>query len=337
MAAPLKNIPTTIITGFLGVGKTTAITELLRHKPAGQSWAVLINEFGEIGVDGALVQGQHSEENGIHVREVPGGCMCCAAGLPMQVGLNHLLIRARPDRLLIERTGLGHPEEVLQVLSTLYREVLDVRQVLTLVDARHLSDPRYTENDTFNQQIAIADCVIGNKSDLYQPEDSQRLRAYVQRHGRARARVLLTTQGHLPLSLLDQEADAPPVLDPEQSAHSHHHHSKHEPPVLADDAPLPACGYLKAENTGEGHRSVGWRFSPGKLFHHDRLFSFLSGLDAERVKAVFLTDKGAFGYNLAADALSEIVLHACDESRIEIISQRIDPDWETQLWQCLVD
>ena len=76
-----------------------------------------MNEFGEIGVDGSLYQGQHSEENGVFIREVPGGCMCCAAGLPMQIALGLLLGQAKPDRLLIEPTGLGHPVEVLQVLT----------------------------------------------------------------------------------------------------------------------------------------------------------------------------------------------------------------------------
>ena len=68
----------------------------------------------------ACLTGQHSEEQGVFIREVPGGCMCCAAGLPMQVALNQLIARAKPDRLLIEPTGLGHPKEVLQVLSADY-------------------------------------------------------------------------------------------------------------------------------------------------------------------------------------------------------------------------
>ncbi|MCW9018042.1 MAG: hypothetical protein OQJ89_13815, partial [Kangiellaceae bacterium] len=110
-------IPTSIITGFLGVGKTTTILNLLKSKPSNERWAVLVNEFGEIGIDGSLFKGQQSEENGIFIREVPGGCMCCAASLPMQIALNRLLAYAKPDRLLIEPTGLGHPLEVLDVLS----------------------------------------------------------------------------------------------------------------------------------------------------------------------------------------------------------------------------
>ena len=334
MAAPLRNIPTNIITGFLGVGKTTAIMHLLQNKPAGQRWAVLVNEFGEIGVDAGLVQGQLSEESGVYVREVPGGCMCCAAGLPMQVGLNHLLTRSRPDRLLIEPTGLGHPKEVLHVLSSQYREVLDVQQILTLVDARHLSDQRYTSNDTFNQQIAIADRVIGNKSELYQPEDKQRLQRYVQQNGRPTASVLFATNGQLDTSVLDRTA-AMPLAAGNDSATHHHAHEHPEPSVLAADTPLPACGYLKAENNGEGYCSVGWRFKADRIFRHDCLFGVLSGIEAERVKAFFLTDKGVFGYNMASGTLTETQLQDCAESRIEIIGRTLDENWEAQLLQCL--
>ena len=111
----IQHVPTNVITGFLGVGKTTAIQHLLASKPAHERWAVLVNEFGEVGVDGALFGPEQGGE--VFVREVPGGCMCCAAGLPMQVALNQLLAKARPHRLLIEPTGLGHPREVLETLS----------------------------------------------------------------------------------------------------------------------------------------------------------------------------------------------------------------------------
>lgn len=88
----IHGVPTNIITGFLGVGKTSAILHLLKSKSEGERWAVLVNEFGEIGVDGALFEGQHANAGEVFIREVPGGCMCCAAGLPMQVALNQLLL-----------------------------------------------------------------------------------------------------------------------------------------------------------------------------------------------------------------------------------------------------
>ena len=96
----ISNVPTNIITGFLGAGKTTAILHLLQHKPANERWAVLVNEFGEIGVDGSLFQGQFSQEHGVYIKEVPGGCMCCTAGLPMQIALSLLLTKAKPASLV---------------------------------------------------------------------------------------------------------------------------------------------------------------------------------------------------------------------------------------------
>ena len=125
--SPILAVPTNIITGFLGAGKTTTILNLLKYKPANERWAILVNEFGEIGVDGSLVQGNAGTDTNIHIREVPGGCMCCAAGLPMQIALSQLLRRARPHRLLIEPTGLGHPLEVLRTLSSDHnREILSI-------------------------------------------------------------------------------------------------------------------------------------------------------------------------------------------------------------------
>jgi len=75
-----------LITGFLGSGKTTLLCHLLAARPAGEKWAVLVNEFGEIGIDGALLA-----DRGATLKEIPGGCLCCVNGLPMQVGLNMLL------------------------------------------------------------------------------------------------------------------------------------------------------------------------------------------------------------------------------------------------------
>jgi G3E family GTPase len=327
----IQSVPTNIITGFLGVGKTSAILQLLQTKPNNERWAVLVNEFGEIGIDGALVQGQQSEQQGVFIREVPGGCMCCAAGLPMQIALNQLLANAKPDRLLIEPTGLGHPKEVLEVLSAeYYEDVLSIHKTLTLVDARKLIDPRYTEHETFNQQIAIGDLVIGNKQDLYQDEDKARLANYVKKLGQSHAEVIFTQQGEIPFSLLEGKTQS--YQKPEHSHHHHHHDSK----PLAADLPIPEQGFLFAQNEGEGFQSAGWRFSPDKVFNYQKLFSLLTGLCAERMKAVFITDEGVVGYNLTSDALTEIQLDDCLESRIEVISDEVDKSFETQLLACLL-
>jgi G3E family GTPase len=321
-------IPTNIITGFLGVGKTSAILNLLKIKPADERWAILVNEFGEIGVDGSLLQGQHSEGQQVYIREVPGGCMCCAAGLPMQIALNQLLTRARPHRLLIEPTGLGHPIEILEILTAdYYREVLSVQKTLTLVDARKLEDPRYTQHKIFNQQISIADIVIGNKKDLYNEQHFTNLREYIKPLTIPTIDIIFSEQGKIPVDFL-----AGPTA---VSVHAEYDH--HDEPSAKDviHDSIPECGYLKAVNKGEGFYSVGWRFEPNKIFNRGMLFSFLKHINAERMKAVFITNEGVFGYNLTSDALTETALDECLESRIEIIASSINNDWEATLFTCI--
>ncbi|USE02997.1 GTP-binding protein [Vibrio sp. SCSIO 43133] len=326
---PITGVPTNIITGFLGVGKTSAILSLMKDKPENERWAILVNEFGEIGIDGSLVQGQHKDKQQVFIREVPGGCMCCAAGLPMQIALNQLLSEARPDRLLIEPTGLGHPKEVLEVLSTEhYRQVLSLQKTVTLVDARRLSDSRYTQHDTFNQQISIADTIVGNKFDLYQQGDSEKLTTYVAKVGRPNTKVIFAKHGAIPLSEFEGETSIH-----QHPPHHHHHHSQSKPLVSEQD--LPESGFLKAENEGEGFQSVGWRFSPDKVFNRQKLILLLVELDVERMKAVFITEDGIFGYNLTSDGLTEVVLDDYFESRIELISDTIDDTFEEQLLSCL--
>jgi G3E family GTPase len=332
MNSKLKQIPTNIITGFLGVGKTSSILHLLKHKPDNERWAVLVNEFGEIGIDGSLMQGQHSENSGVFIQEVPGGCMCCAAGLPMQVALNQLLTKAKPDRLLIEPTGLGHPVEILQILSDkFYQQILKVEKILTLVDARNLTDSRYTEHDTFNQQISIADIVVANKHDLYQGDELATLESYVKKIVKSNITVSFTEQGRIDPQWLQGETAA-------IARHAHHHHHGSNNPELnpldLNRMNIPEAGFIKAENEGEGFSSIGWRFDSHKVFNRKKLHVFLTGLNAERMKAVFITEQGIFGYNLTSDALTEIELDEAMESRVEIIAYERDPQWQEALLEC---
>lgn len=257
----ISGVATNIITGFLGVGKSSAILHLLKHKANNERWAVLVNEFGEIGIDGSLLEGQHSRNEGVYIREVPGGCMCCAAGLPMQIALNQLLSKARPDRLLIEPTGLGHPKEVLEVLSgTYYNDALSLQKIICLVDARKLSDKRYTEHDTFRQQIAIADTLVANKQDLYKADELEQLRNYAKQYGRSQAQVTSSKYGALDPSLLEGPTAA-------KAQNHHHHHDSNK--ILAADLAMPESGFLKACNQGEGFVSTGWRISPEHVFNYN--------------------------------------------------------------------
>lgn len=317
----IQSVPTNIITGFLGSGKTTLITHLLQHKPAGERWAVLINEFGSAGVDGSLLSGTQADDGQVFIKEVPGGCLCCAAGLPAQIAINSLLARARPQRLLIEPTGLGHPREILELLqSEHYRSVIDLRATLTLVDARKASDPRYTRHETFRQQLEVADVIIASKADLYSGADREQLQNMLSDMNCAAAnRVVESVQGDIPLALLEAPARA--------AASSNNNRLNALSTMLSSTpaadigpAPLfPAAGYLTSSNRGDGFVSYAWVFSPDKTFRFRPVLSLLSSVRAERLKAVLITDQGVIGYNCADDVSTELVLDDAADSRIEII------------------
>ncbi|MCG7546808.1 GTP-binding protein [Pseudoalteromonas sp. Of7M-16] len=326
---PITAIPTNIITGFLGVGKTSAITHLLSHKPENERWAILVNEFGEIGIDGNLLSKPKDQQ--VFIREVPGGCMCCASGLPMQIALNQLLKEANPHRLLIEPTGLGHPLEVLQLLSNhYYQQLLSLEKVITLVDARNLEDKRFTDHPTFNQQISISDVIVGNKLDLYNAHHKTTLENYLADKNFNDKTVQFCSHGQLDprwLSGQTQNTTKPPC-------HHHHHHQTDSSRDINAE-PFPEEGFLSAQNEGEGFASVGWRFAPDQIFDRAKLRTFITGVDALRLKAVFITAQGIFGYNKTADGTTEIELDECSESRIEVIGNRICPDIEATLLDCL--
>ena len=332
----IQAVPTNIITGFLGAGKTSTILHLLKSKPENERWAILVNEFGEIGVDGALIQGQSSRESGVYIREVPGGCMCCTAGVPMQVALNQLLAKSHPDRLLIEPTGLGHPVEILKVLAEQQCQgVLSIQKVITLVDARQLSDSRYTEHETYIQQIAIADVIAGNKRDLYQQADYGKLEQFVLQQGLPQVNILATQQGAIDVAYLEGASKA--IAD-DTGLQDHKHLHNHEPndQIRLDNIPIPVNGSVQVINRGEGYESVGWRFAANQVFSHAKLRAVLLSLNAERVKGVFNTDEGCFGYNLAGDSIEQSELNNCQESRIEIIAPQISAEWGKQLLECVI-
>ncbi len=340
----LTAIPTHILTGFLGAGKTTVILNLLKSKPESERWAVLVNEFGEIGIDGSLMQGQQAHTDQVFIREVPGGCMCCASGVPMQIALNELLKQARPDRLLIEPTGLGHPKEVLKALQAEhYQSVLALQKVVTLVDARKLSDTRYTEHQTFIDQVAIADIVVGSKADLYEAGDAQRLMDFVQTLGVKPTQVLLAEQGSLELDVVVGDTiHVVKLTQPLRHEHADHRHSDtyHSNPhsTSSQDSPVLETGYACSVNEGEGFSSIGWRFSPTYVFRREQILNWINHVtmskNIERIKAVIKTSEGYFAYNVTGDSFSETEFDDCAESRIEIITTAIDDCWQDQIIAC---
>jgi G3E family GTPase len=318
------NIPTNMVMGFLGAGKTTAILNLLKQKPADEKWAVLVNEFGQVGIDGAIFAA-----SGAIVREVPGGCLCCAVGPPFQVAVNRLLTEVNPDRLLIEPTGLGHPKRVLDMLAGGYfRTVLDVRASICLVDPRKLSDSRYTSHENFVDQIALSDVLAANKMDLADSAATELFERWADGSRPRKAVVAQTVQGQLDVAWLDL------TRNPERQAFFPDAHQAESIQIDTDyrrmNSPL--------QNAADGYRSYGTVFPEHSCFDYVRITRLLNQLKAERIKAVFATNKGWFIFNAADGVMTIVPCNPSANSRIEIVAaQNNEQDIPSILNQCVVD
>ena len=313
----IQAVPVNLITGFLGAGKTTLIQSLLARRPAGERWAVLVNEFGQIGIDQTAFDG-----DGIYVKEVPGGCICCANQLPMQIALSQLLTRARPARVLIEPTGLGHPHQILELLGAPeWREALQLQATVCVVDARQLKDERVTGNDTFQAQIEVADVLLFSKDDVLTEIDRLQARDLVERALPPKARVGFIENGAMDMDWLQL-----PALQGITVRRS----LLHQTPTASTLPPMAAQPPYHYVQEAMGRVAAGWVLPPDWVFQHDALLGLLLGIrDAERVKGVFHTEKGWIFFNATQRDTRINSSNYRADNRLEIIAETaLAPAWE---------
>ena len=162
----VKKTKVHLISGFLGTGKTTALKSLMAQKNPDEKWVIIVNEFGEIGIDGAVLS-----DNGIPVAEIAGGCLCCVAGPQMSNTVTKMLRDVAPDRLMIEASGLAHAASVIDELKTPpLDQSLEIGAVFTVVDPRQFVSPDYAQQALYKDQIGVCDVLVASKTDLCSPE-----------------------------------------------------------------------------------------------------------------------------------------------------------------------
>lgn len=239
--AAAKPIPVTVLTGYLGAGKTTLLNRILTEAH-GKKYAVIVNEFGEIGIDNDLIVESDEE-----IYEMNNGCVCCTVRGDLIRVVEGLMRRpGRFDAIIVETTGLADPVPVAQTffMDDDVRAKTELDAVVALVDAKHLP-LRLKDSREAEDQIAFADVVLLNKTDLVTPEELAKIEATVRAINPS-ARIHRTERSNIDLTkVLDQGAfnleraleNEPHFLDQDHHDHDHecgpdcdhdHHHHDHD-------------------------------------------------------------------------------------------------------------
>ena len=225
-------IPVTVLTGYLGAGKTTLLNRIL-SEPHGKKFAVIVNEFGEIGIDNELVVNADEE-----VFEMNNGCICCTVRGDLVRIIDGLMRRkGKFDAIIVETTGLADPAPVAQTffMDEAVGAKTRLDAVVTVADAKWLSDRLKVAPEAKNQ-IAFADVILLNKTDLVAPEELRELEArirglnpYARLHRTERAKIDISeVLGRNAFDLDRILTIEPDFLEGEDHDHDHHHdHGDH--------------------------------------------------------------------------------------------------------------
>ncbi|RPE63189.1 cobalamin biosynthesis protein CobW [Pacificibacter maritimus] len=256
---PVK-IPATVVTGFLGAGKTTLIRHMLANAN-GKRIALIINEFGDLGVDGDILKGCGDETcTEDDIMELSNGCICCTVADDFIPTMEKLLDRENaPDHIVIETSGLALPQPLIRAFN--WPEIstrVTVDGVVTVVDGKAVNDGVFAHNvaavdaqrklddnldhetplsELFEDQIACADMIVVNKADLLGDAETDALVTKLASKARSGVQVVRASHGALPVDvLLGQGVGAEDDLANRHEVHHHHHHdSDHDDHHGEDD------------------------------------------------------------------------------------------------------
>jgi G3E family GTPase len=318
-------VPFHVLSGFLGAGKTTALKDVLARRADRERIAVVVNEFGTLGVDGALL----SDCASCILREVPGGCVCCTAMGDLEASLEEISDLVAPDRFVLEPTGLARPSELVDLLrGPRWANRFDVRPVITMLDPQQDVAGSYATSAVFRDQMDVADIVVVNRCDMASEEEILRVEEFVRSLVPPKLRIVRASHGVLPDEVWDLERQAPPAGTTLLGATASTDHVH--------------------RNSLEGHVGKGIAYSAERVFDSDRLLAALEALCAgtvttgrvARAKGLFHTTAGWRVHEIAGGRLTTEETSWRRDSRVDVILK--DPgeedffEWERVLADALI-
>jgi G3E family GTPase len=321
-------VPVHVLSGFLGVGKTTAVKDLLARRAERERIAIVVNEFGTFGVDGALL----SDCASCILREVTGGCVCCTAMADLEASLEEVSDLVAPTRFVLEPTGLAKPSELVDLLrGPRWASRFEVRPVITLLDPQQSPAKAYEESALFRDQIETADVLVLNRCDLASEEEILRVEEWARALAPPKLRIIRAAHGVLPDEIWDLERPEPPRGEALLAAEPAHTHIQ--------------------RNSSEGHVGRGVAYQPERIFDADRLLRALEELRDNKVtrgrvaraKGLFHTTAGWRVLEIAGGRLTTESTSWRRDSRVDVILK--DPktgefgdffEWERALADALV-
>ncbi|GBE93606.1 cobalamin synthesis protein P47K [Nostoc cycadae WK-1] len=257
MNAPKQGLPVTIITGFLGSGKTTLLNHILTNQQ-GLKTAVLVNEFGEIGIDNELIISTDENNNMV---ELSNGCICCTINNDLVDAVYKVLEREEKlDYLVVETTGLADPLPVaLTFLGTELRDLTRLDSIITVVDAANYSLDLFNSQAAYSQ-IAYGDVILLNKTDLVDEATVTQLEKKIN-EVKEGARILRTQRSQVPLALILSVGlfESDKYFDTvDEHGHDHHDHDHH-------DHDHSTCGH---DHHDHDHSTCGHDHHDHEHHHH---------------------------------------------------------------------
>ena len=217
----MSDLRINLLFGFLGSGKTTLVRRILGERGGGRPMAVIVNEFGEVGVDGDVIAGDN-----VNLVELTSGCLCCTLRGSLMSAVEELREKAAVERIVVEATGVASPGDMLEDLndSKIARE-LDVGPLVTVVDAPKFTRLQQMLGEFYEEQVENADVLVLNKIDLATQGELDEAKAAV-REINPDAVLLFAEQGDTDLALLldGPESELLAQMKAEADGHSHHGH-----------------------------------------------------------------------------------------------------------------